>query len=501
MIPEQREPEDSVIERVSSGIPGLDDVLFGGFPKDRLHLVQGAPGTGKTTMALQFLLAGVEKGERVLYIGLSETAEEIQEVARSHGWSLDGVTVEEMMPGEESLKPEEQYTIMHPSEVELGETIGAVLRKVETDKPARVAIDSLSELRLLAHDPLRFRHHMMALKKFFAGRRCTVLLLENFEESERGLASIAHSIIVLEQLAQDFGGERRRLCVQKVRATRFRGGYHDYNIATGGLVVYPRLVAAEHREPVRSGLVESGVPELDRLLGGGLNWGTSVLLLGPAGSGKSALATQFALSGAERGERSVIYMFDERQATFVARAEGLGMKIGPHVESGLIRLMQLDPAQLSPGEFIQGVRGAVEDDGARVIAIDSLNGYLNAMAEERAVIVQLHELLTYLGDQGVLSVLTVAQHGLVGGETESPLDASYLADSVIVMRYFEAMGRVRGAIGVMKKRGGAHERTLREFLLGPGLQVGEPLREFQGVLSGTPTYVGAKGSLMGDGDR
>ena len=501
MSVEQDERQDFVLERVSSGIPGLDDILYGGFPKDRLALVQGGPGTGKTTMALKFLIAGAERGERVLYVALSETVEEIREVARSHGWSLDGVTIEEVVPGEEILKLEEQYTIFHPSDVELGETLRAVLDRVEADKPTRVAIDSLSELRLLARDPLRYRHQMLALKQFFAGRRTTVLLLENTGERESGLASTAHSIIRLEHLSQEYGGERRRLRVQKVRASLFRGGYHDYDIVMGGLVVYPRLVAAEHREASADGLIGSGVAELDNLLGGGLNWGTSVLLIGPAGSGKSVLSTQYALAAAERGERSVFYLFDEREATFITRAEGLGMNVRPYVEDGRIRLVQLDPAQISPGEFIQGVRRAVEKDGARLVTIDSLNGYLNAMAEERAVIVQLHELLTYLGEQGVLSLLTVAQHGLVGASVDAPIDVSYLADTVIMLRYFEAAGLVRQTIGVMKKRGGAHEHTLREFRLGPGIQVGQPLREFQGLLSGTPTYVGDKGVLLDNGDR
>jgi circadian clock protein KaiC len=443
----------------------------------------------------------VAKGERVLYVALSETVAEIEEVARSHGWSLEGVAIREVVPNEEILKPEEQYTILHPSEVELGETIAAILEEVEATKPARVAIDSLSELQLLARDPLRYRHHMLALKQYFSGRSCTVLLLDNTGGEESGLASIAHSVIQMEQLVQDFGGTRRRLKVQKVRASRFRGGYQDYVIETGGLVVYPRLVAAEHRAPFQAGLALSGVPELDNLLGGGLNRGTSVLLMGPAGTGKSALATQYALAAAERGERAVLYVFEERVETFLARAEGLGMVLGPHLEAGRIVIRQLAPTELSPGEFIHNVRRAVEEDGARLVVIDSLNGYLNAMAEERLVLVQLHELLSYLGGKGVLTLLTVAQHGMVGSALESPVDASYLADTVIVMRYFETGGRVRQAISVMKKRSGAHEHSVREFRLGPGVQVGEPLYDFQGVLAGVPTYVGGEGTLLSNGER
>lgn len=489
-----------VSERVKSGVAGLDEVLGGGFPANRLHLVEGTPGTGKTTLALQFLLDGAARGERVLYVTLSETIEELHAVARSHGWSLEGVTLRELAPTEESLRPDQQYTILHPAEVELGEMTWAVLEEVERSKPSRVVFDSLAEIRLLAGDRLRYRRQLLALKQFFAGRQCTVLLLDGIDSPEIAIESVAHSVVHLEQFTPQYGGERRRLRVVKLRGGRYRGGFHDAAIHTGGIVVFPRLIAAEHHEPFAPGVVSSGVPELDSLLGGGLDWGTSTLLMGPAGVGKSVLATQYAIAAAERDEYAAIYIFDESLQTFVSRTEGLGMCLRKHIESGHIRVRQLDPGQLSPGEFDHIVRQLVEEDRARVVVIDSLNGYLNAMLEERYMLVKLHELLTYLGQRGVLTLLTVAQHGLIGERTESPLDVSYLADTVIVLRYFEATGQIRKAISVIKKRSGAHERAIRELKLGPGVRVGLPLREFQGVLTGSPSYVGPERALLHNGD-
>ena len=496
------QPPDTVGERLRSGVPGLDDVLGGGFPAYRLHLIDGTPGTGKTTIGLQFLLEGARQGERVLYVTLSETLDELRAVARSHGWSLEGVTVRELVPNEENLRRESEYTILHPSEVELGETVRAVLDDVERTKPARLVFDSLAELRLLAGDPLRYRREVLGLKQFFAGRRCTVLLLDSGtprEGRESDLASVAHSVLELEQLAPQYGGERRRLRVLKLRGGRYRGGRHDYVIETGGLRVFPRLVAAEHAHAGNHQPLSSGVAALDNLLGGGLPRGTSALLIGPAGVGKSVLSTQFAVSAAARGERAAIYVFDESTQTFVVRSEGLGLGLREQLDAGRVLLRQLDPAQLSPGEFIDHVRTAVEDNATRVVIIDSLNGYLNAMSEERSVLVQLHELLTYLGQRGVLTIMTVAQHGLVGEIARAPLDVSYLADTVVLLRYFEAAGQLRRAISVVKKRSGAHERTIRELQLGPGVQVGDPLRDFQGVLAGAPAYLGSAQSLLARG--
>ena len=487
---------------VSSGVDGLDDVLGGGFPANHVYLVEGFPGAGKTTLALQFLLAGVQRGERGLYVTLSETASELHAVAQSHGWSLDGITIYELAPAEVSLAAEDQYTLLHPSEVELGETTRAVLDEVERTEAARVVFDSLSELRLLSRDSLRFRRQVLGLKQFFVGRSCTVLLLDDrtVADNDLQLQSISHGVLLLEQLAFDYGTDRRRLRVQKLRGVRFRGGYHDYTIETGGMRVFPRLVASEHHEPFARSQVLSGVPELDTLVGGGLERGGSVLVMGPAGAGKSTLATQYAVAAAERGERAAIYTFDESLETLFDRSTGLGLNLRGHVERSRIVAQQVDPAELSPGEFVQRVRDCVERDGCRMLVIDSLNGYLNAMPEERFLVIQLHELLSYLGQRGVLTILVAAQHGLIGERMVSPIDVSYLADTVILLRYFEASGAIRLAISVVKKRSGAHERTIREFRLGPGIRVGPPLSDFSGVLSGIPDYHGTQAPLLQPGD-
>lgn len=497
MIVEGLEPVR--VGRVGTGIPGLDEVLGGGFPANRLHLVQGTPGTGKTTIALQFLIEGARRGERVLCVTLSETAEEMREVAASHGWSLDGVDIHEVGPDEERLRPNEAYTILHPADVELDETTWAVLEEVDRTQPTRVVFDSLAELRLLARDPMRYRRQILGLKQFFAGRHCTVLLLDGQNNQEGGLDSVAHSVVELEQLAPAYGGERRRLHVLKLRGGSYRGGYHDYVIRTGGLHVYPRLVASLHDGTSPDGAFPSGVEEIDKLLGGGLERGTSALLVGPAGVGKSVLSTQYALEAARRGEKSALFVFDESLETFARRSAGLGMPIAEHVASGRIVLRRLDPAQLSPGEFDHLVRAAVED-GAELVIIDSLNGYLNAMAEEQAVLVQLHELLTYLGQHGTVTIMTIAQHGLIGDRYEAPLDISYLADTVVLLRYFEAGGSLHQALSVVKKRSGWHERTIREMKLGPGVRVSEPLSQFQGVLTGAPTYLGPSVTLINEAD-
>ena len=488
---------------VPTGTPGLDDILGGGLTPHRLYLVEGDPGSGKTTLALRFLLAGAARGERGLYVTLSETREELDGVARSHGWSLDPVAVCELIPSEDSLLPDAHTRMFHPSEVELTETTAAVLAEVERTKPARLAFDSLSEMRLLAQNPLRYRRQILALKQFFTGRSCTVLLLDD-RTSEAGdlqLQSLAHGVVALEQLAPEYGAERRRLRVVKMRGKPFRGGFHDFAIRRGGLDVFPRLVAAEHRRPFPAGHLASGVPALDALLGGGLDRGTSALLMGPAGSGKSSIALQYAAAAAGRGERAAVFTFDESLTTLLARSAGLGIDLKGAVESGRVSVQQVDPAELSPGEFGHRVRQAVERDGASVVVIDSLNGYLHAMPEERFLTIQLHELLTYLGQQGVVTFLVVAQHGLLGTGMHAPVDASYLADSVVLLRYFEAAGRLRRAISVVKKRSGPHEATLRELRLGAaGIWVGEPLADFHGVLTGTPTYLTPGAAREGAGD-
>jgi circadian clock protein KaiC len=472
-----------------TGINGLDDILGGGFHRRRLYLIEGVPGSGKTTLALQFLLEGTARGEAVLYVTLSETAEELRAVASSHEWSLEGVTIRDTAPSEQSLSGDQQYTMFHPSEVELIEATKSILADVERIKPRRVVFDSLSELRLLAGSPLQYRRHILALKKFFSGRNCTVILLDDLTSTDRDLQvqSISHGVIYLDQTNPDYGSDRRRVRIIKYRGMKFRGGFHDYKIERGGLKVFPRLVAAEHRRPSSREKLTSGITELDALLGGGIECGTSSLLVGAAGTGKSTIAAQFAYAAAERGEHAAMFIFDESVDTLLTRTEGLGINLRKHVDTDPIGIQQVDPAELSPGEFIYDIRQAVERDGAKVLVIDSLNGYLNAMPGERFLAIQLHELLMYLGQHGVATIIVGAHQGLIGSNMVTPVDASYLADAVILIRYFEAGGEVRQAISVVKKRGSDHERTIREFSLADGrIQIGEPLRNFRGILSGVP---------------
>ena len=498
--------EGDAQSRLATGSPGLDRVLEGGFPANRLYLVEGNPGTGKTTLALRFLLEGARRGEPVLYVTLSETKEELTDVARSHGWSLEGVSLHELVPPEESLKAEAQYTIFHPSEVELGETTRTVIEEVERIHPRRVVFDSLSEMRLLARDPLRYRRQILALKQFFSGRKSTVLLLDDRTSADADLQvqSIAHGVLMLEQLELDYDAERRRLRVSKLRGSRFRGGFHDFTIRTGGVEVFPRLVAADRRGEFKPEVVTSGVAELDALLGGGLDRGTATLVLGPAGCGKSSLATHFAAAAAARGERAATFIFDEGVNTYLNRAAGLGTDLRAEVEAGRLTVQQVDPAELSPGEFTHAVCEAVERDGARLVVIDSLNGYMQAMPDERFLTAQMHELLTYLNQQGVVTMLLMAQHGFMGAMS-SPVDVSYLADTVILLRYFEAAGAIRRAISVVKKRTGRHEDTIREMHLSAsrGVEVGEPLTAFRGVLTGVPVLdhgAARKNALLGGDD-
>ena len=475
-------------DTVATGIDGLDAVLGGGLTSERVYLIEGVPGSGKTTIAMQFLMEGVRRGEKVLYITLSETEEELRAVADSHGWSLDGIHIHEIAPGGDQLDPDSQYTMFHPSEVELGSTTRDILAEVERLRPDRVVFDSLAEVRLLAGAVLRFRRQVLALKQFFVGRGATVLLIDESQVGEHSLHvhTIVHGVISLDQLRPEYGGDRRRLRVTKLRGRRYRSGFHDYEIETGGVRVFPRLVASDHRRELEPTKALSGSAPLDALLGGGLDRGTSTLIVGAAGTGKSTLAMHFAMAAAERGEHAAWFIFDESVRSLVMRSRGIGLPIDERMADGSIAVRSIDPAELSPGEFISAIRQAVEIDGARVVIIDSLNGYLNAMPEERFVLVQLHELLAYLGQLGVLTLLISAQQGLIG-QMHSTLDVSYLADNVILMRYFEAEGAVKQAISVLKKRTGVHERTIRELSISnDGVTISEPLRHFRGVLTGVP---------------
>jgi circadian clock protein KaiC len=483
---------------ISTGNAGLDEILGGGVDPERMYLVEGRPGSGKTTLALQFLLEGARKGEPSLYVTLSETERELRLVARRHGWSLEGVTIFELIPPETTLDPAQELTVLHPAEMELSETTQMIFDRVEALAPRRIVIDSLSELRLLAQSPLRYRRQILALKHFFSGRKTTVLLLDDqsSQQNDLQLHSIAHGVVLLEQVAIDYGAQRRRLRVVKMRGIDYKGGFHDFNIRKGGLSVFPRLVAAEHHKAYVAELVPSGNAGLDALLGGGLERGTNMLLIGSAGVGKSSLALTYAIAAAKRQERSVIFAFDEGRGTMSSRAHALGLPLDENIEAGLTEVRQIDPAEMAPGEFADAVRQSVEVWGARIVIIDSLNGYLNAMPDERFLVLQMHELLSYLSQRGILTLLVLAQHGLVG-PMDTPLDISYLADGVLMLRYFEYDGLVRRALSVVKKRSGNHEHSIREFTLShDGVQVGPPLRGFSGIFTGTPEYHGDAAPLM-----
>lgn len=486
--------------RARTGVPGLDDILGGGLPENHLYLLDGEPGAGKTTLAIQFLLEGVKRGEGGLYVSLSETRDELLGVAASHGWSLDGIDVFELSTlGLTDL--EEGYTIFHPAEVELQQTVDAVLKAVAKQSPQRVVFDSLSEIRLLAREPLRFRRQILAVKQFFAGRECTVMLLDDKTAPERDLQlhSLAHGVITLDHVALEYGSERRRLQVTKIRGSRYRGGFHDFRITTGGLQVYPRILRDGAHNDVSQQTISSGSDALDELLGGGLTCGTSMLITGAAGTGKSVLSTQFAKAEIGRGQKVLFYLFDERFSTFRLRSNTLDMGVEESIAEGKLLVSQVEPTDLSPGEFANQVVEAVENDKVSLVVIDSINGYLQSMPEERLLPIQIHELLSFLSHNGCTCIMTLVQHGIFGNPVDEAVDVSYLADTVVLMRYFEVSGSVRQAISVVKKRSGNHERTIRECRVGKGgLIVGAPLREFQGVLTGIPSYTGPRQPLMTD---
>ncbi|TWU46523.1 ATPase domain-containing protein [Rubripirellula reticaptiva] len=488
--------------KISTGNASLDEILLGGLTSDRLYLVEGMPGTGKTTLALQFLLEGVRSGEKGLYVTLSETKRELEGVAESHGWDLSGIDIYELVDTEGVEDPRLQYTMFEPAEIELGTTVDGVLERVKALQPKRVVFDSLSEMRLLSQGSLRYRRQILALKQFFVGRGCTVLLLDDYSGvDDQHLQSIAHGVIRLEHLLSDYGGERRRLRILKHRGSTFIGGAHDMRIERGGLQIYPRETTEKFVGSPDTHLVNSGNEAFDNLLGGGLNAGTSALLLGPAGVGKSSMALQFAVTAARRGERAILFQFEESLQSLHVRSAGLGFDLQEHIDNGLIEIVNLIPGEITPSEFACMVRKTVQPDaqGRRVsiVTIDSINGYLNSMPHEKFLVIQLHEMLQYLGKRGILTLVVVAQHGMLGQLMGTPVDTSYLADSVVLFRYFEASGEIRQAISVVKKRTGRHERSIREFKLSDkGVEIGPPLTQFRGILTGVPDFMGEHNSLI-----
>jgi circadian clock protein KaiC len=489
----------SNVDRAKTGIWGLDDILSGGFSRQHVFLLEGAPGTGKTTIALQFLMEGAQAGEKCLYITLSETEVELRDGARSHGWSLDEkIEVFELLPPESLLDSDQQQSLLYSSDLELGETTKQIFEAVEKAQPSRVVLDSLSEIRLLAQSSLRYRRQILALKHYFAKFGTTVLMLDDLttELADKTVHSVAHGVLRLEELAPAYGAERRRVRVIKYRGTKFRGGYHDVTITTGGLNVFPRLVASEYRSNFVRTTMSSGLAGLDRLLGGGVETGSSTLILGPAGTGKSLMAIVFVAAAIARGEKAALFVFDEELGLLFSRMKGLGIDLEAMRHSGSLFIDQVDAAELSPGEFAHRVRRRVDEDRIKTVVIDSLNGYQAAMPEENSLILHMHELLQYLNRQGAATFMTVAQHGLVG-DMKAPVDVTYLADTVILLRYFEALGTVRRAVSIIKKRTGAHEATIREYRIdNRGLTIGDPLDGFQGVLRGVPVYVGEGNPLL-----
>ncbi len=484
------------IELALTGVEGLDDILAGGLTRGRVFLLEGSPGTGKTTIATQFLMEGAAKGERCLYVTLSETEDEMRDSADSHGWNLGGIDLFELVPPESLLDDEQQQSLLYSSDLELGETTRRIFEAFARVKPDRVVLDSLSEIRLLAQSSLRYRRQILALKHFFSTQKATVLMLDDLtaDVADKTVHSVAHGVVRLEELSPEYGPERRRMRVIKYRGRRFRGGFHDFVIDTGGVRAFPRLVSSEHKTDFVRDVLKSDSEELDALLGGGVERGSSVLVLGPAGTGKSLLVLTFVAAAIARGERAAMFVFDEEMGLLFNRAKGLGIDMQKMVDTGNLIIEQVDAAELSPGEFSQRVRNCVERHKARTIIIDSLNGYQAAMPEENALILHMHELLQYLNRQGATTFLTVAQHGLVG-DMKAPVDVTYLADTVVLLRYFEAQGRVRRAMSIIKKRTGRHEDTIREFRIGDyGIRLGEPLAGFQGVLRGVPNFVGTAGS-------
>lgn len=486
--------------QATTGVSGLDDILQGGLSRGHVFLLEGEPGAGKTTIALQFLLEGAKAGEKSLYITLSETEDELRQGAASHGWTLGPeINVFELIPPETLLDSDQQQSLLYSSDLELGETTRQIFDAVERIKPSRVVLDSLSEIRLLAQSSLRYRRQILAIKHYFARHGATVLMLDDLtaEAADKTVHSVAHGVIRLEELAPAYGAERRRMRILKYRGQRYRGGFHDFTIARGGVNVFPRLVASEHLTHFTRTQFSTGIAEFDALMGGGIEAGSSTLILGPAGTGKSLVAMSFVKAAIARGEKAALFIFDEEMGLLFDRMKAMNIDLRAEIDKGNILIDHVDAAELSPGEFAHRVCRAVDSKKIKTVVIDSLNGYQAAMPEENSLILHMHELLQYLNRQGAATFMTVAQHGLIG-DMQAPIDVTYLADSVILLRYFESMGKVRRAISVIKKRTGFHETTIREFkILSDGLTMGEPLERFHGVLHGTPSYTGDQQILMG----
>lgn len=492
--------QDTWKDAVPTGVGGLDHILRGGLPKGQMYLLEGESGAGKTTLGLQFLLEGVRRGETVLWCTLAETESQLHATAKTHGWDLAGITIVNLAEGDDMAGVlGEEYSFFSPGDIELGDVTKAILDVADRVRPSRIVFDPFSDVKLLARDPLRYRRQLLELREHFARLDATVLLIQ-----EHGLGApndpagegIVHGIIALYQHAPDYGKPRRRLRVHKLRGLNYREGFHDIIIQTGGVMVFPRLVASDHALPVQKEEVSSGIPEFDAMMGGGLDRGSSMLIMGPAGAGKSTLCTLYSIASAQRGEGAAVFLFDETERAFYSRAHGLGLPINEQVEKGLITVTQVDPAEFSPGEFADKVRRSVEESGVRMVVIDSLNGYLTGMPDERHLAMHMHELLTYLSLRNIVTLLTLNQHGAVGVTPTTPIDVSYLADSAILIRYFEAAGAVRRAISVVKRRFGPHEVLIREMTIAPpGVSLGAPLVEFQGVLSGQPSWRGAQEEL------
>lgn len=486
-----------MVEFCQSGIPGLDHILQQGFPRNRLYVLEGEPGSGKTTMALQFLMEGVRAGEKSLYITFSETEEELLAVARSHHWDLKKIDLIDLSSLEQELAPKKSTTLFHPSETELNQITENILKRIEELGPARIVFDSVSEMRLLAENPLRYRRQILALKQNLSKRNSTVFFLDDLTGAgDLQVQSIAHGVIRLSRLHHEFGGERRQLRVLKLRGVKFISGHHDFEITTGGVKVHPRMISAEHEDEMAEGVLTSGVKGLDSLLGNGMDRGTSNLFIGPAGTGKSTMSVLFALSAVKQKEKVAFFCFDETINNLRKRSKSVGMDLDPAMASGLLRVQKIDPAELSPGAFSGLIRDLVQNEDVKVVVIDSLNGYIQSMPQENFLTLQLHELLAFLNNKGIVTILTLAQHGMIGS-MQSPVDLTYLADTVILSRFFETSGSIKKAVSIIKKRTGHHENTIREYAISSGgIAVGPALEQFEGILTGVPRYTGEHNSIL-----